>query len=216
MTTFTAEESKAECQKAMGDKLGAVFYQLRVELFLLYEKWNEYVHLFGEGEDVIKLLNRHGPHFFWMIQETLLEYILLHAARLTDPARTGGYENLSIPLLIELLPDDAVRLKADELANICHEKAAAAREHRNKRIAHKDLAHAMKEAPKPLSPVTRKSISDMLEAFANLLGYLNSHYLDSTYFFKGLGSNGTRTLIYSLKQYERLREIEEKALRGAP
>lgn len=216
MTTFTAEEAKAECQAAMGHKLGAVFYQLRVELVLLYAKWTEYVHLFGEGEEIVKLLNRHGPHFFWTVQEALLENILLHAARLTDPARTRNDENLSIPLLIELIPDAEIKAKAEELAKTCYAKAAAAREHRNKRIAHKDFAHAMKEAPTPLSPISRKYIAEMLEAFSTLLGYLHTHYLDSTYFFDGLGANGARTLIYSLKSYERLKEEEETALRSKP
>lgn len=192
-----------------------MFYQLRVELVFLYGKWTEFVHLFGEGEQTINLINRHGPHFFWVVQEALVENIILHVARLTDSARMKGDENLSIPLLIELIPDPMVKAKAQELEKLCHEKAEISRQHRNKRIAHRDLSHALKSTPKPLSGISRKQIGEMLEAFDGLLSYLHTHYFGSTYFFKGLGANGARTLIYSLKEYERLKEKEEGALRGA-
>ncbi len=35
MATLTAEESRQECINVMGEKLGSVFYQLRVELVFL-------------------------------------------------------------------------------------------------------------------------------------------------------------------------------------
>ncbi len=53
----------------------------------------------------------------------------------------------------------------------------------------------------------------MLDAFAKLMGYLHKHFFDSTYFFEGFGTNGARTLIYSLRQYERLSAAEDMLLR---
>ena len=50
-----------------------------------------YVELFGKPSR-IDLLNRASSPFFGMVQRVLWRDVLLHLARLTDPAKTGRYE----------------------------------------------------------------------------------------------------------------------------
>src|SRR6185295_5019430 len=101
MTHRTAEESKQDYIKAMGEELGSQFAELWQQLVYLHCKWMEYVALFGTRSDRIELLNKSAPTFFRIIQDTLWDDILLHICRLTDPPETGKNKNLTIQNLPE-------------------------------------------------------------------------------------------------------------------
>ena len=56
--TMTAEESRDECIKIMGEPLGKQYAALWQELAWVHAKWSEYVELFGAQQSRIDLLNK--------------------------------------------------------------------------------------------------------------------------------------------------------------
>jgi hypothetical protein len=66
-------------------------------------KWAESVELFGSKPTRTELLNQAAPAFFHMIQIVLWEDTLLHIARVTDVATSGG-KNQKANLTIQNLP----------------------------------------------------------------------------------------------------------------
>jgi hypothetical protein len=59
-------------------------------------KWEEFVVLFGTKPSRVDLVNRAAGGFFRLVQDTFFADVLLHLCRLTDPASTGGKDNLTI------------------------------------------------------------------------------------------------------------------------
>lgn len=202
-TTSSPDETLLAYKASMGERLGAVYYTLYSELVFLHARWDQYRHLFGSGEEIVDLLNRHAPFFFRVVQDSLWEQTLLHIARLTDPVKTGKNENLSVHQMVELIEDEELKVTAHELAEICNAKAAFAREHRNKRLAHRDLQHALKESPEPLGRVSRAHVEEILAALVELMNLLEMHYRKATSIFRPFGSGGARTLILDLRSLER-------------
>ena len=92
----TPEEVKKEYIDIMGEPLGKFFNALWQEVAWLYTKWNEYVALYGTKPSRIDLMNKAAPRFFRIVQDSLWEVTLLHIARLTDPPKSAGKDNLSI------------------------------------------------------------------------------------------------------------------------
>ena len=108
-THKTAEESQKEYIEVMGEPLGKQFHALWQEVAWLYTKWGEYVALFGTKPSRIDLMNRTAPLFFRVVQDSIWEETILHIARLTDPPKSMGKENLSIQQLPLLVGDEGLR-----------------------------------------------------------------------------------------------------------
>ena len=100
-TTRTPDQVKAEYIRVMGDQLGPLYAELWQEVAGLHMKWAEFVTLFGTKPSRIELLNKVAPEFFSIVQNALWENALLHIARLTDPQKSRGKQNLSILSMIE-------------------------------------------------------------------------------------------------------------------
>ena len=97
MTNFrTADEAKLEYITRMGEPLGKLFSALWQEAAWLQSKWIEYVELFGTKRSRIELLNKAAPAFFKVVQDSLWEDTIIHIARLTDPPKSAGKDNLTI------------------------------------------------------------------------------------------------------------------------
>jgi AbiU2 len=86
------------------------------------------------------------------VQDSLWEDTLLHLSRITDRPETGGRENLTIQRLPGLVTDTALATELRTLVEQAVTRSAFARKWRNRRIAHSDLALAIKEGAMPLLP----------------------------------------------------------------
>ena len=64
----------------MGPELARPFCRLSNECQWLHWKWGEYITLFGSKSERIDLLNAAAASFFWIVQDSLWENILLHIA----------------------------------------------------------------------------------------------------------------------------------------
>ena len=104
---------------------------------------NEFEHLFGKAEHV-ELLNLVGGAFFAEVQRIFWDDLLLCVTRLTDPPQTGRKDNLTVKRLPDLCKhNDELHEKVQEQVTAAKHAAEFARQHRNQRISHRDLAYTI-------------------------------------------------------------------------
>jgi hypothetical protein len=198
-THKTVDEVRKHHIEVMGEDLGSFYHALWNELAWLYSKWEEYVELFGTKPSRIDLINRAAGHFFRIVQDSLWEDSLLHIARLTDPPKTAGKENLTIKKLPDLVEEQKLKKQLSELIDIAVKNAEFCRDWRNRRIAHKDLGLALESGAEPLKSASRAQVKEALSSISSVLNALSTHYMDSTTMFEGIGgSGGAVSLLYVL------------------
>jgi len=203
------EETESEYIKLMGEDLGKIFHALWQEVAWLFAKWGEYVELFGTKPSRIELVNKASPLFFGIVQDSLWEDVILSIARLTDPPKTAGKENLTIRRLPELVTSVDLKTGLDQLIQFSIQATDFCRDWRNRRIAHRDLQLAIESGITPLKKASRKRIKDALLSIVNVLNAVTLHYQDSVNLFifpKGHG--GSESLLYIID--DGLRVAEER------
>lgn len=166
----------------MPDDVREVYEGLSQELAWLYAKWNVFYQLFAVSLERIAFLTDIAPSFFGMLQRVYIDDIVLSLGRLTDPPRTAGRENLSLPRLLEVLsssPDSTFRAHIQSSIEQIQVHCEPFRKQRNRRIAHKDLPTALNIHPEPLPAINRKMIEDALRMAANLLNSVLGHFENS-------------------------------------
>ena len=113
------------------------------EIFARYEIYNQ---LFNNGDGNVDLLNASGSYVFHVFQRLLLDDILLALSRMTDPGGKNRQENASIKYLFALSRPYLSAEKTDAATTALARldiQVSNIRVHRNKAIAHPDLAHAV-------------------------------------------------------------------------
>ncbi len=215
----TEREVQQEYVAGMGQELGNVFFRLRNETVMLHWKWGEFVALFGTKPERIELLNEAAGAFFWVVQDTLWEDVLLRIARLTDPPQSVRKDNLTLARLPALIAAP-IGAEVERLFLECAAKSAFARDWRNRRIAHSDLALALEQqSATPLAAASRKHVNDALAAFVALLNAVQVHYLRSEAMYELHTHGDAVSLLYVLRDglkadEERMRRI--KSGNGTP
>lgn len=196
--TLSADEAKKRYVALMGDELGTLFSALWQEVAWLNHKWLDYVALFGTKQSRIDLMNQAAPAFFHMLNGTLWDDTLLHIARLTDPPDSGrGRTNLTIRRLAPLVTDATAREQVAELTDTAVEAAAFCRDWRNRRIAHRDLEHALDGSARPLKEGSRLKVKAALDGIGGALNAVSRHYQDSTTLFDlGAAPGGAESLLH--------------------
>ena len=145
--------------------------------------------------------------------------VILGVSRLTDPLKTGGYENLVISRLLEdPLVAQYPGLREELSAAI--EKAIVAagplRAHRNKYIAHLDHATAIGSPDAPLPGLKRETISDAIQALEAAYNIHGLRIRESHTFFDLSPTGGADALLASLessttwKDWQALQERRNK------
>lgn len=100
--------------QALEEKLKAI----DVEVRNLYFKWQFFSQLFTDAQRVA-ILNATASSLFQSIEDSMLSDILLAIARLTDPKKSVGKENLSFDNLLQEIPQGSLRMQiVDLLAKI--------------------------------------------------------------------------------------------------
>jgi hypothetical protein len=226
------EELKKYHVQRMGDKLGSFFNQLYNQVAQFYYKFNEYNELFGKNPLRVDLLNKAAPNFFYLVQKTMEDDMLLHISRLTDPLKShrGKYEYFTINRLYTLIMEKELEgvdekeldVKKKEAAkknqplkdhiNEAINKAKHIREHRNKRIAHIENPSVSKNVKPPVKLI----IADLryaIEDIAAVLNYVASHYLGSTIDFNPIiKSDSAIDLLYVIDYGLKAEEVKRKRI----
>jgi hypothetical protein len=209
----TGAELEKRNVDAMGEVAGKQYSLLNNEVAVLHLYWKEYVELFSTNQKRVDRLNQTAPSFFRMLQTELFATNILHLARLTDPPATGQKENLSLRNLPELVADAGLKKKLTELLAVAIEKTAFARDWRNRRFAHHDLALATNASAIPLETADKEKFGAALKAFADVCNGIEDHYFKNYTSFESIaGNQGAATLIYVLGDGVKARERRRKAI----
>jgi hypothetical protein len=187
---MSAEEVRLEHVAKMGRDLGAAFNAIHNEVAWLYLKWDQYRALFGTKPERIDLLNGVSPLFFHILQDVMWEDTLLSLSRLTDREEIGGKTNLTVRRLPALIADPQVKHEVLDAVETAIERSAFARQWRNRHIAHRDLALALKEPTKELPPASRLMVQQALESLAAILNRIRRHHLDGDFIYDFPGNPG--------------------------
>jgi hypothetical protein len=211
----TAAESRLHAISVMGEPLGELYSALWQEVAAIHETWGEYVILFGTKESRVTLMNKAAPRFTRLVQDTLWEHVLLHIARLTDPPQSMNRENLSIKALPPLVSRAELQDPVAQLIARATSEADFARDWRNRRLAHRDLALALERPAAPLKLGSRNSVKTVLATFVELLNLLNKHYFDATTIFDFRDEGrGALSLLYVVDDGLRAEQARRDRLRS--
>lgn len=172
----TPDEVRQDYIQVMGKGLGELYYILWNELSWLYLKWNEYIELFDTKPSRIDLMNRTAGQFFRIVNDALLGDCLLHIARLTDPPQSSGKDNFTITRLPDMISDENLKERIEELIKIVGKDVEFCRQLRHKLLAHMDLYIALGTRVEPLEPPSRDKIENALKSIADVMNLVNSHY----------------------------------------
>lgn len=202
---------------AMGEPLGKQYTVLFRELTALHLYWKEFIELFGTNDKRIDRLNRSAPGFFQMVQEQQFETNMLHIARLTDPPKSVGKDNLTFLNLPNLVTDTSLKDHLDLLVEEAKTKTEFCREWRNRRFAHQDLLLATRD-PKAvkLDAPRKETVNAALAALADVLNAIERHYFRGTCDFDAVWAHkGAAALLFTLGFGVRAREeMENKIASG--
>lgn len=173
MTHRTAEQTQSENIQVLGEELGEVYSALWQELARLHQKWLQYVTLFGTSPNRIELLNEVAPRITYAIQKALWLDIVLHIARLADPAETGRgagmKKNLSFDRLKNILKNSSDAKKIQHHTNNVNACSAFARDWRHRSYAHRDLEIATGKNCEPLKSASRTQVKAALTTMAEFM-----------------------------------------------
>jgi hypothetical protein len=137
----------------------------------LHEEWKDLLELFAAGGETSDLLNDTAGALFETIYRVLLRDIILGIARLTDPLKTVGKDNLvldRVPALPEVASDTVLAKAADQLLAEIKSLTAPFRDYRNKYLAHLDLPSSLAPTGDVLPGIKRQDVDAVLSAIARL------------------------------------------------
>jgi hypothetical protein len=134
--------------------------------------WQEYRTIFDTTPGQLHIANQTAGTFFYVVQKTMWEGVLLHLARMTDPAQSMGRKNLSVMALHPLVKAE-FQGEVARLANSALQDTEFARNWRNRYIAHKDLPLALgNQAAASLQSASTEAVELALKSLDDLLNEL--------------------------------------------
>lgn len=189
--------------RGMPKQLKGIFDHLWQDVVWVHYKWDLFLQLYDKREDV-ELLNRTAPAVFRVWEDVMLDEIVISICRVTDPATTGRKKNLTLDRLGGAIDGSSYSdLKREFKKGLLDLRPVLkfARDHRNRRIAHVDLATRLNSHPEPLSDLNKRRIENALEAIATLMNLVEGYFQNSATVYKlGIPRGEGRTLIYWLKK----------------
>ena len=177
-------QSAIEYPQQMGPELGPTYAALSQDLLWLHLRWHLYRQIFIDPtpphshiEQQIELLNETAPYFFYTLSRILWYDVLGGLAKITDNERSGpGKDNLSLCRLPGLIDDSGFRRRMEELADSASNACNDIRDWRNRHIAHRDLALALKVSPKALPGVGNQAVEDAFQACRKVMTETEAHF----------------------------------------
>src|SRR5271157_1987454 len=148
-------------------------------VFTAHMRWTLALQLFG-SMDRVKLLYRFADVMFNEVKQTLISDVLLRLSQLTDKARMGKKENLSLYRLREVVesmePGLAAKLDLDTMLQRMETVCNGIRDMRNRTLAHRDWGRRTEA-----TPVTNKDeIDQALDLAAQIMNTVYLHYENQT------------------------------------
>jgi hypothetical protein len=166
-------------------------------VFTAHCRWKLTMQLYGPM-DRVKLLYDVADHLFDQVKQTLISDVVLKLCQLTDGAKTGAHENLSLYRLRDVVETVeaglAAKLKLDAMLQEMSEVCKGIREMRNRLIAHRDWGR--RAMP---TPVTNKDeIEEALRLTSQIMNAVQLHYDNGTSVYEPYpgSADGDRLISY--------------------
>lgn len=154
------------------------FEVIKGDVVNLHAKWKVYRQLFATS-DADRVFLEAAHNAFALIHESMISDVVMTLSRLSDPARQGKNANLSLEHLAtalsavgELELTEEVRQKAAAASKACE----VARRHRDKTLAHRDLAVALGGSAASVPRLSRQKIEEALAAVRECLNAIELHF----------------------------------------
>ena len=178
--TESSEDIRKRYRIRLGTEFGDAFHRLRNEWAWSLMRRDEFRELFSRAEDVSLLNALTGGGFTWDIQHILWDDLLLRVCRLTDPEQSGRKDNLTVRRLPAFCEQHGAALydQVQHLVDLAFKKAEFARDWRNRRISHSDLATAVGDA-EPLAPASLQKVTSVLDAVHAILNAISKELLNA-------------------------------------
>ena len=161
-------------QDELGEEFDAVFNGLQGHWAAGLVRLKEFRKLFGDAERVQLLNAITGGALLWDIQQILWDDLMLRVSRLTDPVGSGSKLNLTVKKLPAFFCSDPKFCgNVKELVCAAVEAARFARDWRNRRISHSDLALIMSPNEKPLARATLQQVQVALDSVHAVLNTIS-------------------------------------------
>lgn len=180
-----------------------LFDVLSNDLSWLNIRWTTYRMLYGKTPERIQLLNEAAAGFFFVVQESLYDDVVLNICRLSDPptsGRNGAQMNLTLRRLADVIGALGHHDLHDELLRLLEELrgvAASMVSYRNKRLAHIDLNVATQQAV--LDGPSRQDVDAALRIIAAFLNKIAKEYRDTTVLYDlTVGPHGDQDQLVNL------------------
>ena len=180
MGTQTAEEIKKNMTDTLGDKFGSFLYVIYNEINWLSFKWSEYCQLFAIEETRIELLNKSAPSFFFLVQKTLIDSIILEITKLTDPIESCNKKNITLKAIPNYIDDEIFKNEIqNEIDNLTN-KIQFLRNKRNQMISHMDFEYYL--GPKKATTtelVTKNEIDTAIKNLYSIYEKIEKFYFNT-------------------------------------
>ncbi len=164
------------------EDLRGLFELLRSDVIELQARWKMFKELYATNQTRLELLRESASWFFETLRVILLDDVILGIARLTDPARTLGQENQSLEKLmisIDHTDHPDLVLVLERLLKLAQDESQPFREHRNKRLAHRDLEKRLEPGEDPLPDLSFAAFDRALKAVSDFLNEIEVHFADT-------------------------------------
>jgi hypothetical protein len=217
MSHQNPDEVRAKNVEVMGKRCGALYTDLRNEILWLHAEWHQYRVLFGTSEARVQLLDRAAGFCFRILQDTLWEAVLLYISRLTDPpqARRRARPTLTLRRLPEAIPDAELAAQVRSLVGRATTASRFARDWRDRRIAHRDLALVQSEGAEPLTPASRADVERVLASLREIVNAVEGHYFRSEVMFDFVSPpNDAEALLYQLRLARMIQDERDARLKA--
>ena len=175
MRQMSSEQLKNHFETVFGAELGAKYYVLQNQVTHVHMNWAMISELV-KNQEQRSLLQSTGGYFFIEAHTVFANDVILRLSRLTDPARQGRQENLSLYALLDDISCPTLKSEIEDLIEKAKAQIAPLKEHRHKRIAHFDLDVALKNPNFSLQPISSDSMDKALVAVGDVLEQLREGY----------------------------------------
>lgn len=186
------------------------FDALRKRVEEVHAYWAMIRELFSSGKERLQLLNESAGNFFFFVQRSFLDSLLLGLSRLTDDPGSGDRENLVLQRLATAIGkaghrDLARRLRSQsKRINVA---VAELRKYRDTVVAHSDRKTALGERQVVEIPV--QSVEQALSAVRDFMNEIDREFHDTTRRYEWISfASGVSSLITLLEDAHEFRKEE--------
>lgn len=200
MGTQTAEEIKKNMTDTLGDEFGSFLYVIYNEINWLSFKWSEYCQLFAIKETRIELLNKSAPSFFFLVQKTLIDSIILEIAKLTDPIESCKKKNITLRAIPNYIDDEILKSEIQNDIDELIKKIIFFRDKRNQIISHMDFEFYLDNKATTTESATKNKIDTAIKSIYSIYNKIEKFYFDTSTLYQFIQiERGAESLLHLIE-----------------